>query len=190
MSKNNQYWYWNDVTNIDQNKEIVKFIDDNFDDFEPENWGAKDEKGSKKKSSIVKWIYYGKIKNYLEPILDLAIQSNYENFGYDLYNMTNGRRILLNTYSSEFKSKYDWHIDTSSGEQFVDTKLTILLNVSTENYTGGEFEIFNNNIVSVPELSKPGNMIMFRSYLHHRVLPVKTGERKTLAIFLLGPKLR
>ena len=40
----------------------------------------------------------------------------------------------------------------------------------------------------IKELDKPGGMVVFKSHISHRVLPVLTGQRRTLSIFLMGPK--
>jgi PKHD-type hydroxylase len=59
-----------------------------------------------------------------------------------------------------------------------------------EQYEGGQFQLFNTNEYEVKELNIPGNVVMFKSYINHRVLPVTKGQRRTLAIFLKGPKFR
>ena len=58
-------------------------------------------------------------------------------------------------------------------------------------YEGGQFKIMTaSEPWHVKELDKPGNMIMFRSHILHKVEPVTKGERKTLTIFLLGPNFK
>ena len=63
----------------------------------------------------------------------------------------------------------------------------MLVNVSTQPYEGGTFNIFTNGPYVVNEFSKPGDILIIRSFLNHMVLPVTKGVRKTLAIFLEGP---
>ena len=41
-----------------------------------------------------------------------------------------------------------------------------------------------------PDFDKPGSAIMFKSHLNHRVLPVTSGTRKSLTMFIFGPKFQ
>ena len=51
------------------------------------------------------------------------------------------------------------------------------------------FNIFNN-IKTIENFKKCGDMILFKSHILHKVLPTKKGIRKTLAIFFEGPNFR
>ena len=83
--------------------------------------------------------------------------------------------------------QYGWHIDGDPSKTS-DCKLTAILNISDHEYTGGNFELFLNGPTHIKELDKPGGMVIFKSHISHRVLPVLTGQRRTLSIFLMGPK--
>ena len=69
-----------------------------------------------------------------------------------------------------------------------DVKLTLLINLSLKKYEGGKFEYLNNKWIEVKELEKPGNVVILKSYFHHRVTPVTSGERRTLTHFMVGPR--
>ena len=122
-------------------------------------------------------------------LVDEFVHCGRFNFGYDIFEVPDLELFNLNIYSSKDKAKYDWHTDGSENPK-IDTKLTILINVSLKTYEGGNFYLFNNNEFEVPELNEPGNAIMFKSAINHKVLPVTKGERRTLAIFLYGPAFR
>ena len=66
----------------------------------------------------------------------------------------------------------------------------MVINLSTKEYTGGDFEIHLAGGQTIKQINGSGNMIMFKSLLPHRVLPIIKGERKTLTIFLEGPNFR
>jgi PKHD-type hydroxylase len=68
--------------------------------------------------------------------------------------------------------------------------LTVIINLSTKKYTGGDFQIHLNGEQSISQINESGNMFMFKSILPHRVLPILSGERKTLTLFLEGPNFR
>ena len=59
--------------------------------------------------------------------------------------------------------------------------MTIVLN---ENYEGGEFEFFDNNTNLIKE--KMGTVIVFPSYMVHRVRPVTKGTRYSLVSWFCG----
>ena len=183
------YYYFKNYFNDSKIKEINDFIENNFDDFEEAIHGAKNDDGSFKKNSSVKIISWKKIKHFFSELESKLYLANQKHFGYDLYNMNDNVFVLLNTYDSKNKGSYDWHRDASRSNVF-DTKLTVLINLSTENYEGGQFELFDGGHSEISALNKPGNAIMFKSYINHRVLPVTKGERRTLTIFLKGPKFR
>jgi predicted 2-oxoglutarate/Fe(II)-dependent dioxygenase YbiX len=62
--------------------------------------------------------------------------------------------------------------------------------MSTEPYSGGKFEIQFNNQQHVRELDDTGSLVIIRSHTLHRVTLVTKGTRKSLTIFLSGPKWR
>lgn len=189
MSNKYQYWYWNHVFNNKQIKKINNFIDGNFDNYQAEIEKAKDEKGNSKKLATVKVISFKKIKNYINDFKELFMESANLNFGYEVFDLRDSEKCNLNIYSSKNLDHYKWHIDASQNDIY-DIKLTVLINISKEKYEGGNFYIFNNSEFEIKELNFPGNAIMFKSYLNHKVLPVLKGERRTLALFLKGPKFR
>ena len=69
--------------------------------------------------------------------------------------------------------------------------MTILLN---DNYQGGEFQFASYNKekckISVPEFNKIGSIIVFPSYMEHRVAPVIKGVRYSLVVWFLGPPFK
>ena len=114
-------------------------------------------------------------------------QINEQNFGYVLFPFNNLNKVLLNIYDSKQEGEYDWHYDSSRSD-LLDTKLTILINLS-EKYEGGELKFFQGIPYTVKEFT-PGTLLLFKSYIHHRVTPVTKGVRKTLTLFCNGPKFR
>lgn len=91
---------------------------------------------------------------------------------------------------------YHYHTDTHFNvtdikkDSFLTRKLslTILLN-DPEEFTGGEFQICVGNPENplTHKISK-GDAILFPSYLLHRIKPIEHGIRKSLVVWVLGPK--
>lgn len=104
------------------------------------------------------------------------------NFHLDYVENIQIARYMNNEY-------YDWHIDTDLPINGRQRKLTgvILLNDSSE-FEGGELQIKvakeNNPLRTV------GSVIVFPSYLKHRVAPVTKGVRYSATCWLAGPPFR
>lgn len=143
----------------------------------------------------------------LRDFLRIAKRVNKE-AGWD-YDIDAIEPLQYTEYSSEVQGHYDWHADQHP-EPYEDGKVrkisfSILLN---DEYTGGEFEIETGNpnqeirtrtIVAGNSKKKldettmqlpVGSGLFFQSGFFHRVLPVKTGLRKSLVGWVLGPKFR
>jgi len=180
MEQKQYYWWWEKFITKENIKKINKC----------KLTSEKDRPANVKKTSKVVFFPYKKIKKYLNNALENCYVSNNNNFQFDLFNFDENQNINHNTYSSKNKSQYDWHIDFNFTNTH-DIKFTVLINVSEKKYEGGQFKIMTaSEPWHVKELDKPGNMIMFRSHILHKVEPVTKGERKTLAFFLLGPNFR
>lgn len=181
------YWFWNNIFSKNKCLEINNFIEKNYDTTEKLSSAATDINDNKIKYCDVKLIYWKKVKHFLEDVLEDCYLVNQEQYGFNVWQMYNSNYINYNIYTSKNKSNYDWHIDSIDHAQNADIKFTILINTSTEKYSGGELEQYVNGVHEVKELT-PGSVVMMPSYVYHRVKPIISGERKTLALFLLGSK--
>ena len=178
------YFYWNNVFSPKEIKDINSLIYKHKDKKEEKHLAAS---GVNKTSTV----YPIKLK-YLKEILNKAllkiIENNQNHYGYDIFNFTDNLCLNFNIY--EKNQEYDWHKDIDLSN-FVDLKLTALINVSDKNFTGGEFFLLNSKQPTpVPELDKPGSMVIFSSFILHKVNPVIKGTRKTLTFFIKGPSLK
>lgn len=183
------YWYWSKIFNKKQIKKINSFILKNFNCIESPERGAHDPRGKPLKSSSVKVISWNKVKPLFTNLIERIYYANREHFGYDLYPMSDISGCNFNVYSEKNRGGYGWHYDESRNE-CSDIKLTTVINLSDKKYEGGRLELFRNEPMVVTELNEPGSVIMFKSPLSHRVLPVIKGERKTLVFFMEGPRFK
>jgi PKHD-type hydroxylase len=85
---------------------------------------------------------------------------------------------------------YDWHIDMSAGYPLNQRKISMTVQLSDESeYDGGNFEIMRGR--EVEQLPKgKGNVVIFPSYLLHRITPVTRGVRKSLVLWLGGASFK
>jgi PKHD-type hydroxylase len=179
------YWYLDKLYTAYEIAEIVKLFENNFT---PD---LKDQPADDiEKTAVVKIADWYKVKHVLERAQQAAKFINSTQIGYDLYDMTDYHCANYNVYNSQVQGKYDWHVDASKDSAPTDIKLTVILNVSTTQYTGGEFEIFKQGAIKVPEINMPGTAIVFPGFWNHRVLPVTSGVRRTVSFWIEGPKFR
>jgi PKHD-type hydroxylase len=129
------------------------------------------------------WIY-GRLLNLVETINESFFQ--YDLLGFDTFQYTE---------YSDPGSHYDFHTDmifgrNVSSEMIIPRKLSISLLLSDPSeYTGGDFEIMSGKVpTKIPQ--PKGRAIAFPSYSVHRVTPVLSGVRRSLVIWVLGPKFR
>jgi len=114
------------------------------------------------------------------------------------FNLNGYEKIQYTVYNSENQGKYDWHMDTIMGpmpdnnfDEIRKLSLVMLLKEPIKDFSGGEFElnISNEENPMVPEMYR-GTIIAFPSFLIHRVKPVYLGVRKSIVIWVEGPKFR
>jgi len=92
-------------------------------------------------------------------------------------------------YHAKRNGHYDWHIDVNwDGNEERDRKLSVTVQLSDPNeYEGGNFEFSE---CQTPDASSrlKGTVLVFPSYLQHRVLPITSGTRKSLVAWFEGPR--
>jgi len=176
-------WNWTDALSKKDIKEINKIINKH-------STKIKDKPADAVKTSKVKFVAYKHLKNNLNKLLKEIYISNEINFNnLNLYSYEDTMYVHCNTYTKN--SEYGWHIDANEKNDDWDIKYTVLINISEKKYTGGKFNIFvNEKPRHFKFFDEPGSMVMFRSPILHRVTPVKSGERKTLTLFIIGPNLK
>ena len=187
MSAQNNYWFWDKVFSPAEIKSLVKTINSKYDQVEPKNLEATDVMGKSKKNLNCKQILYSKVADKLDHVVDRAYAINSYHFGFNLFPKNSYDFLNFNIYNSSKQASYNWHCDRVVNSSY-DIKLTVLINLSTESYKGGDFSMFMGDEFSIPQFNKPGSMLMFRSFIHHKVSPVTKGERNSLTLFLKGPK--
>ena len=170
------------IFNLEQVKEINNTIKLNF--IEGDDNYAKDAV----KTSDVKFINYGKIKEKIHPFVEFCLAANNKFFGFDIHPLTSFKKLNYNIY--EQGTEYTWHIDAVPRDPVRDIKLTALLNLSDETYDGGDLVLFRSKEIICNEFNTPGSAIIFPSFINHKVNKIISGKRYTLAIWMSGPKFR
>ena len=178
------YFFWNKVLS----KEEIKKINSLLDKYKKEKEPARAKARESKKTSTVYPIKIKFLKEEISKILYNINIVNQDRYGYDLYNFYDEDELNYNIYKTG--EEYEWHKDAETFKAS-DIKLTALVNISESSFSGGEFNLLNSkNVTLAPELSNPGSMIVFNSFILHKVDPIIKGTRKTLTFFAKGPAFK
>jgi PKHD-type hydroxylase len=120
-----------------------------------------------------KWLY--------QRVTDCISEVNFLCFNFDLFGLVES--LQLTKYQSPH-GHYNFHIDKSVGNTIRKLSFSILLD-DENNYQGGDFEIMiDKETIKLPK--KQGTMLIFPSYVLHRVTPVTVGTRHSLVGWVSG----
>ena len=178
------YWGWQGIIS----KEICEYI------INSTNWANKkegtfnSEDGYKQDHYIRKTeIVFDTPLSIAECILrsHIAVANKSAQWNYVL---TDIQRIQIGRYVDG--GHYAYHKDTElPNNQKITRKLSAVLFLSDpKDYEGGvfEFEALEGKIDKMPQ----GSIIVFPSYVKHRVTPVTSGERYTAVAWVEGPAFK
>ncbi len=134
------------------------------------------------RNSKICWISDQWIKDLLWKYVKNANEMNFQ------VNVNNISEIQFTEYRSEENGHYDWHHDVNwSSENDFDRKLSVTVQLSDEKeYEGGNFEF--DEIKTNVNFKSRGTILIFPSYLRHKVNPVKSGIRRSLVAWFFGSK--
>ena len=116
---------------------------------------------------------------------------NAKEWNFDLTSFVEDWQYTI--YDSASKGYYDWHLDLNDTWNSSPRKLSAVIQLSDPSeYEGGELIIkFGSDDQCTQVASKEkGALIIFPSYMLHKVSPVTSGVRKSLVIWVSGPKFR
>ena len=129
------------------------------------------------------WLYH--------ELTNLFHVANHNAFGSELWHLN---EIQFTEYNAEDQGYYNWHNDVNwdDGRQ-VHRKLSLVCQLSSpEEYEGGEFEMQPLHLSSPKQehLRTQGTVLVFPSFVVHKVNPVTKGTRHSLVAWMEGPKWR
>ena len=136
------------------------------------------------RSSTVRWVLDQWVRDLLWEYVKTA---NRNAFAVDVENHA---EMQFTEYHAEEGGHYGWHHDINwNGSTNSDRKLSITVQLSDPSeYEGGDFEF--DEISTNADFKSKGTVLVFPSYLRHRVLPVTSGTRKSLVAWFAGPRWR
>lgn len=136
------------------------------------------------RKSNIKWIpkanphgwLYDRLMNYM----DIA---NKNMWNFDLQSVQDS--IQYTQYDGTEKGFYNWHMDIGPNE-LAFRKISLVVQLSNaSDYEGGDLEI-RSGAGEATASKTAGTVIIFPSYLLHRVTPVTSGLRESLVLWAGG----
>lgn len=145
------------------------------------------------RSTTISWFDPNKDKDIVEMINLYVNRANRDFFGFDISHGIFDMQFTI--YNADEKGRYNWHHDSFfKSKNRSDRKLSFVLQLSDPlEYEGGQFEF--KNFDGTAEFDKndflpKGSVLVFPSFLEHRVTEVTAGKRYSLVSWIEGPKWR
>ena len=134
------------------------------------------------RKSRVAWINDKRILNLLYDYVDMA---NRNVFNLHVYKKAD---IQFTEYLATEGGHYNWHHDIDwNRNDGLDRKLSVTVQLSSANeYEGGDFSF--NECESPTQSKEKGTVLIFPSYLQHKINPVTKGIRRSLVAWFEGSK--
>jgi PKHD-type hydroxylase len=165
------------------------YVENNLTSIEARVGSAGQGRLSEQRKSNVAWLMPTdeNLRFYFEKV---AYYINKANTDYFQYSLTGFHSMQYTIYPETVQGKYDWHTDQGDlfTTQNMGRKLSAVVALN-DDYEGGVFETLDCDTPRSYDLKK-GEMIMFPSFLMHRVTPVTKGIRRSLVIWVEGPNFR
>jgi len=210
MNLTNYYWYFQSAIPEHICDDIVRYGHQMQDEMavtggygDPKRLNKNQLKDLKKKrNSDIVWMSDRWIYNEIQPYIRSAnVQAGW-NFEWDFSESCQFTKYTKGQF-------YDWHCDSWNKPYIRENsnapdhgkirKLSVTVTLSDpKDYKGGELEFdFRQNDPDKPnkkikckEILPKGSLIVFPSFVWHRVCPVTKGERNSLVIWNLGYPFR
>jgi len=203
MNLQNYYWYFNKAIPERICDDIVKYgnlkkqklaVTGPYQEKKLSNTQIKNLK--KVRDSNIVWLNDSWIYKEIHPYISFANKAAGWNFNWDYSESCQFTKYKKGQY-------YDWHNDSwdqpykkeNSDDVFHNKirKLSVTVSLSDpKDYEGGELEFdfrnqaTKNKKIKCTEILPKGSLVVFPSFVWHRVCPIKSGERNSLVIWNLG----
>ena len=142
------------------------------------------------RKSNTTFLFPSDIRDVFMKLRYMVMDLNSRYFRYDVTGFSEGLQF------AEYRSpdgNYNWHVDRIGN--FIPRKLSISVQLSDpDSYEGGDLELCDadqndeNYIMRLPRAR--GKLLMFPSWMPHRVTPVTSGVRHSLVGWVTGPPFR
>jgi PKHD-type hydroxylase len=105
------------------------------------------------------------------------------------YALTSQENTQIGRYKSADEGHYDWHMDAAAPQNGVQRKLSISILLSDPSeFEGGELQFKGMEDQKV--LTKQGSIVVFPSFIEHKVTPITKGVRYSAVTWVSGPAFK
>lgn len=179
------YYYFENGFNSEELDKIYKDVGEI--DFVKATTIGGDNKEAR--SSSIKWIPQNMKWNWLySKLMDMAIEANQNLWDFDLHSAP--EQIQYTEYYASEGGHYTWHQDIGPGMLSL-RKVSITVQLSSpDEYEGGDLDIWQGGNGHLTAPRGAGTVVIFPSYMMHRVSPVTTGTRRSFVLWLGGEHYR
>ena len=134
------------------------------------------------RSCTVRWLQDDWIESLLWPYVTKANQMGFQ------VAVERQCEMQLAAYVASQEDHYDWHHDVNwNGQSQYDRKISLTVQLSDPaTYEGGDFEF--DEVKTNADFRSRGTVLVFPSYLRHRIHPVTSGTRQALVAWFSGPR--
>jgi PKHD-type hydroxylase len=179
INQTNYYWFNGGFSSA----EVDKIVEDAKEYSFVKALVVDEENTDKYRKSNIKWLPFdSKWEWVIDRIMNQVVESNDAIWKFDL------NAIIDNIQYTEYEGNgghYDWHLDIGPGK-ISHRKISIVIQLSDpEDYVGGDLEIMTGSEHTKIPRGK-GNVVVFPSFLLHRVVPLTSGNRKSLVLWVGG----
>tara|TARA_B100002019_G_scaffold13753_2_gene11038 strand:- start:1204 stop:1848 length:645 start_codon:yes stop_codon:yes gene_type:complete len=193
----NSYYCWNEMFSPSQCDEIIRIAEDEFPLIRGTIMSENEELGKQSgfnaqvddvlRDSQVRWMGPTDSTHWIyQWIWDSVVITNQNGWEFDIRGM--GEALQYTVYDSNVgDAHYNWHRDIGGNQNHRKVSLTIQLSDESE-YEGGHFEM--EDIGKFEMFRGKGDAIMFPSFFRHKIHPITYGVRKSLVVWITGPKIK
>jgi PKHD-type hydroxylase len=144
-------------------------------------------KQDKIRKSQTSWITHTPESNFIyDQLAYVTRQINGQFFEYDLFGFVEDMQYTR--YEGD-GGHYSWHLDRGS-IQPAPRKLSVVMQLSDpDEYEGGDLEFLVGS-EPIKATKQKGIIYVFPSFVLHRVTPVTKGTRRSLVVWVSGPKFK
>ena len=210
MNLKNNFWYFESVLTPRFCNEVIRYggmqeeqlaLTGGFNLKDPKNLTKKEEKDLKKKrDSNIAWLNDSWIYKEIHPYVHEANKLAGWNFEWSFSESCQFTKYKLNQFYNwhcdSFDKPYDNPNDPNTHGKIRKLSMTCQLTDGSE-YTGGELQFDCRNydphmrdedkhLITVKEILPKGSIVVFPSFVWHRVQPVTRGTRYSLVVWNLG----
>jgi PKHD-type hydroxylase len=191
INQTDYYWFDKGFSNVEI-RNILRVS--KLYEYQEAMIATEEERGEKQEDSIrksqIKWMppELDKTEWIYEKLMNLSLKANFDLWKFDLTSIRDA--IQYTEYDGNEEGGYDWHMDMGRFP-YNHRKISITVQLSDpDDYEGGDLEIWAGGVEPIKAPRQKGAVVIFPSFLMHRITPVTKGVRKSLVLWVGGNTLK